>query len=47
LTVTAAPTPVESVRRPDLLDYLPRVSAWQSGYYALHEWIGLLWYRLR
>ncbi len=26
---------------------LPRVSAWQRSYFALHEWIGIGWYRLR
>ncbi len=26
---------------------LPRVSAWQRSYFALHEWIGIGWYWLR
>ena len=26
---------------------LVQTSAWQNSYYALHEWIGLLYYRLR
>jgi hypothetical protein len=38
---------VDALGQPDIADCLPHVSAWQSGYYALHEWIGLLWYRLR
>jgi len=28
-------------------DVIPRVSAWLSSYYALHEWIGIGWYELR
>jgi uncharacterized SAM-binding protein YcdF (DUF218 family) len=47
LTVTAAPTPPDEVPHLDLLAWLPQASAWQRSYYALHEWIGLLWYRLR
>jgi uncharacterized SAM-binding protein YcdF (DUF218 family) len=47
LTVTAAPTPPNDVRQPDLWDCLPHASAWQTAYYALHEWIGLAWYRFR
>lgn len=27
--------------------FIPRASAWQRSYYALHEWIGLAWYWLR
>ncbi len=30
-----------------LLDYLPRAYAVRHGYWALHEWLGLLWYRLQ
>lgn len=26
---------------------VPRVSAWEQSYVALHEWIGIVWYRLR
>src|SRR5271166_5903880 len=47
LTVTAAPTPLDATDRPDLLDLLPRASAWQTAYYAMHEWVGLVWYRFR
>jgi uncharacterized SAM-binding protein YcdF (DUF218 family) len=28
------------------LDFLPRASALQRSYYALHEWLGLAWLRL-
>lgn len=47
LTVTAAPTPLDDPLGPDLSDFLPRTSSWQTGFYALHEWIGYAWYKLR
>jgi uncharacterized SAM-binding protein YcdF (DUF218 family) len=47
LTVTAAPTPSDDWSGPEFGDFLPRASGWQTGYYALHEWIGYAWYRLR
>lgn len=47
LTVTAAPTPLDDPLGPDTYDFLPRAAGWQVGYYAIHEWIGYAWYRLR
>ena len=47
LTVTAAPTPPEGFAWPDANEFLPHASAWQTAYFALHEWIGLIWYKLR
>jgi uncharacterized SAM-binding protein YcdF (DUF218 family) len=47
LTVTAAPTSLDDPLAPDLSDFLPRASGWQAGYYAMHEWIGYAWYKLR
>jgi uncharacterized SAM-binding protein YcdF (DUF218 family) len=47
LTVTAAPTPPDDPDGPQLGDFMPHASNWQTGYYAMHEWIGLLYYRLR
>ena len=47
LTITAAPTPAEGMTEPDLHAFLPHAAAWQTAYFALHEWIGLIWYRLR
>ncbi len=47
LTVTAAPTPLDDKLAPNLSDFMPRASVWQTGYYALHEWIGYAWYSLR
>jgi uncharacterized SAM-binding protein YcdF (DUF218 family) len=47
LTITAAPTPTQDMAPPVLEDFLPRAAAWHAAYFALHEWIGLIWYRLR
>ncbi len=46
--VTPAPTSYFSNRLPpSILDFLPRYDAVKTNGLALHEWIGLLWYRLR
>jgi uncharacterized SAM-binding protein YcdF (DUF218 family) len=47
LTVTAYPTSLDDEMGPDLYDFLPRASGWQTGFFAIHEWIGNAWYRLR
>lgn len=47
LTVTAAPTPLDDPIGPDLNDFVPRAGGWQTGYFAIHEWIGYAWYKLR
>lgn len=47
LTVTAAPTPTDDPLGPKLNDFLPHPAIWLTAYYALHEWIGYEWYRLR
>ncbi len=47
LIVTAAPTALDDPLGPSLDDFLPRASGWQTGYFALHEWIGYAWYMLR
>ncbi|WP_428491339.1 YdcF family protein [Rhodopila sp.] len=47
LTVTAAPTDLDDPPTLELGDFIPRASAWQTGYYALHEWIGYAFYKLR
>jgi len=47
LTVTPYPTPPGDPIRVDLNGLLPHASAWLTGYYALHEWIGYEWYKLR
>jgi uncharacterized SAM-binding protein YcdF (DUF218 family) len=47
LTVTAAPTSLDDPLGLDLDDILPRAAGWQTGYFAVHEWIGYAWYKLR
>jgi uncharacterized SAM-binding protein YcdF (DUF218 family) len=47
LTVTAAPTSLDDSLGPDFADFLPRAAGWQIGYYAVHEWVGYAWYKLR
>jgi uncharacterized SAM-binding protein YcdF (DUF218 family) len=47
LMATAAPTPLDEPLGPDLSDFLPRSAGWQTGYYALHEWIGYVFYAVR
>jgi uncharacterized SAM-binding protein YcdF (DUF218 family) len=47
--LTALPVPLLPEHRFDLTlsSFVPRVSAWQRSYFALHEWIGCAWYALR
>jgi uncharacterized SAM-binding protein YcdF (DUF218 family) len=47
LTVTAFPTSLDDQVGFEFSDFLPRASDWQAGYFALHEWIGYAWYKLR
>lgn len=47
LTVTAFPTSLDDPLGFDWSDFLPRAGGWQTGYYAIHEWIGYAWYTLR
>jgi uncharacterized SAM-binding protein YcdF (DUF218 family) len=47
ITVTVAPTPLDRPATPIPLDFVPRVTSWETSYYALHEWIGCAWYALR
>jgi uncharacterized SAM-binding protein YcdF (DUF218 family) len=42
-----APVPIALNHGVAAADFIPRVGAWQTSYYALHEWIGLAWYTLR
>lgn len=45
--VIAAPTLFFGHERWSAGDFLPGGEGFQRSHYALHEWIGLLWYRLR
>lgn len=47
LIVTAAPTALDDPLGPNLSDFLPRAGGWQTGYFAIHEWIGYAWYKRR
>lgn len=47
LIATAAPTSLDAMAAPLLIEQMPRVSSWQKSYFAFHEWIGWAWYALR
>jgi uncharacterized SAM-binding protein YcdF (DUF218 family) len=47
LKVVPAGIGYASVERPDVLDFLPSARGLQDSYYAMHEGIGLIWYRIR
>lgn len=47
LAVTPAPTLVDRPASLAASDFVPRVSAWQHSYFALHEWVGCADYALR
>jgi len=47
LEAVAAPTMLFSRDRLSVLDFLPDGEGLRRTHYALHEWLGLLWYRLR
>lgn len=47
LIVTPAPTGFVAQNPLRIDDFIPNAGALRSSHYALHEWIGLLWYRLR
>jgi uncharacterized SAM-binding protein YcdF (DUF218 family) len=47
LQVVPAPTAFYSRGKQSMLGWLPSAAGMYRSYYAMHEWIGLLWYRLR
>lgn len=47
LDVLAAPTDYRSAAPLAPIDFIPTARALAATHYALHEWIGMLWYRLR
>lgn len=47
ITVTAAPVRLDRRPRLTLGAFAPGLHGWQESYDALHEWIGIAWYRLR
>ncbi len=47
LMVVPAPTDFRSRKPLSVADFIPSAGGLQTSHYALHEWIGLVWYRLR
>jgi uncharacterized SAM-binding protein YcdF (DUF218 family) len=47
LMVVPAATDFRSSKPLSVADFIPSAGGLQSSHYALHEWIGLVWYRLR
>ena len=47
LTATAAPIPPDMHSGWMAEDFLPHTSSWTLSYFALHEWIGTMWYAIR
>jgi uncharacterized SAM-binding protein YcdF (DUF218 family) len=47
LIVTAAPTSFDAPAEPTVSDFVPRTSAWEWSFFAIHEWVGSVWYALR
>ena len=47
--LTVIPAPVRRDRMPsfELGDFLPTAESWEVSYFALHEWVGLAYYKLR
>lgn len=48
-TVTVVPAPTRFFSRAEPLwnDFIPSAHAFRATFYAVHEWLGLAWYRLR
>ena len=47
LSVIPAPASIDTPSGSVWTDYVPRVSAWQYSYFAIHEWVGCAWYAFR
>ncbi len=47
ITATAVPVRPDPGPGFELDDFLPSISGWTASFYGLHEWIGLIYYRLR
>ncbi len=45
--VVAAPTRFLGRRPIDLASFIPKASELEVSHYAIHEWIGILWYKIR
>jgi uncharacterized SAM-binding protein YcdF (DUF218 family) len=47
---TIVPIPVNYIYSPDqynLISFVPSADAFATSNYALHEWIGIIWYFMR
>ncbi len=47
IAVVPAPTRFVSAASLSAADFIPKAGALASSHYAMHEWIGLYWYRFR
>jgi len=47
LSITAAPTAFLSTKQWSMSDFLPTREGLYRSNYALHEWLGMLWYKIR
>jgi uncharacterized SAM-binding protein YcdF (DUF218 family) len=47
MDVVPAPVREEPVPRHSWGEFIPRSTAWGASYFAMHEWVGLLFYRYR
>jgi uncharacterized SAM-binding protein YcdF (DUF218 family) len=47
ITVTAAPTHFDHMPTMFATDFVPGAGSWRISYFAMHEWIGWLWYLIR
>ncbi len=45
--VVPAPTLFRARRSPDLSAFIPKARELENSSYAIHEWAGQLWYRIR
>jgi uncharacterized SAM-binding protein YcdF (DUF218 family) len=47
LIVIAAPTQFFSLAKITRMDFFPNVESLRRANYAIYEWLGIAWYRLR
>jgi uncharacterized SAM-binding protein YcdF (DUF218 family) len=47
LAAIPAPTDFRSRKSLSVVDFIPSAASLQTSHYALHEWIGMAWYRLK
>ncbi|MEW6590805.1 MAG: YdcF family protein [Pseudomonadota bacterium] len=47
LTVVPAGTQFPGTDIDDVFDFIPNSTGLRDSYFALHEWLGILWYKLR